>query len=79
MSAQQHLHIGSEYRSQHVPLDLMVQDWFWWKYQGDPEFHEDYLKPAPDVSGNSAAPCAAPENLSAILICSLPLLPCVMT
>ena len=24
---------------QHVPLDMIVQDWFWWKQQGDPDFH----------------------------------------
>ena len=50
-SARQLLDIGGEYRSQHVPLDLIVQDWFWWKYQGDPEFDQEYLKPAPDVPG----------------------------
>ena len=32
------LKIANEYRSQHVPLDVMVQDWFWWVKQGDPEF-----------------------------------------
>jgi alpha-D-xyloside xylohydrolase len=50
-SAQQLLDIGAEYRAKHVPLDLIVQDWFWWKYQGDPDFDEEYLKPAPDVPG----------------------------
>ena len=32
-----------------VPLDLIVQDWFWWKRQGDPEYADDYLEPWPDV------------------------------
>ncbi|MHB1021726.1 MAG: glycoside hydrolase family 31 protein [Acidobacteriaceae bacterium] len=42
------LKIANEYRSQHVPLDLLVQDWYWWVKQGDPEFRpEDY----PDVPG----------------------------
>ncbi|MGC1782825.1 MAG: TIM-barrel domain-containing protein [Acidobacteriaceae bacterium] len=40
------LQVANEYRSQHVPLDTIVQDWFWWLKQGDPEFTpENY----PDV------------------------------
>ncbi len=50
-SAQQLLDIAGEYRSQHVPLDVIVQDWFWWKRQGDPVFTDEYLKPHPDVPG----------------------------
>jgi alpha-D-xyloside xylohydrolase len=50
-SAQQLLDIAGQYRAQHVPLDFIVQDWFWWKHRGDPEFNEDYLKPHPDVPG----------------------------
>jgi alpha-D-xyloside xylohydrolase len=50
-SAQQLLDISGEYRAQHVPLDVIVQDWFWWKRQGDPEFTDEYLKPHPDVPG----------------------------
>ncbi len=49
-SARELLDIAAEYRDQHVPLDLMVQDWFWWKRQGDPEYADSYLKPWPDVS-----------------------------
>ena len=48
-SAKELLDIAAEYREQNVPLDLIVQDWFWWKLQGDPEYSEDYLKPWPDV------------------------------
>ena len=48
-SAQQLLDIAGEYRSQHVPLDFIVQDWFWWKLQGDPEYTDEYLKPYPNV------------------------------
>jgi alpha-D-xyloside xylohydrolase len=48
-SAQQLLDIAGEYRAQHVPLDFIVQDWFWWKQRGDPEYSDDYLKPYPDV------------------------------
>jgi alpha-D-xyloside xylohydrolase len=50
-SAQQLIDIAGEYRAQHVPLDFIVQDWFWWKHQGDPEYSDDYLKPHPDVPG----------------------------
>ena len=48
-SAKDLLDAAAEYRSRHVPLDLIVQDWFWWKHQGDPEFAESYLQPHPDV------------------------------
>ena len=48
-SAKELLDIAAEYRDQHAPLDLIVQDWFWWKLQGDPEYAESYLKPWPDV------------------------------
>ncbi len=48
-SAKQLLDVAQEYRDQHVPLDFIVQDWFWWKYQGDPDYNDDYLKPWPDV------------------------------
>jgi alpha-D-xyloside xylohydrolase len=50
-SAQQLLDVAGEYRDRHVPLDLIVQDWYWWKKQGDPEYSEAYLKPNPDVAG----------------------------
>ncbi len=48
-SAKELLDIAGEYRAQHVPLDLIVQDWYWWKFQGDPEYSAEYLKPYPDV------------------------------
>jgi len=41
------LQIAGEYRGAHVPLDNIVQDWFWWVHQGDPLFTKDY----PDVPG----------------------------
>jgi len=50
-SAKELLDIAAEYRAAHVPLDTVVQDWFWWKRQGDPEYAESYLKPYPDVPG----------------------------
>ena len=47
-SDQQLLQIAKEYRTQHVPLDTIVQDWFWWVKQGDPEFRPEAY---PDVPG----------------------------
>ena len=48
-SAKQLLDIAAEYRTQDVPLDVIVQDWYWWKTQGDPIFSPEYLAPSPDV------------------------------
>jgi len=48
-SAKDLLDVAGEYRAQHVPLDFIVQDWFWWKLQGDPEYSAEYLQPYPDV------------------------------
>lgn len=48
-SAKELLDVAAEYRDRQVPLDVIVQDWFWWKLQGDPEYSESYLKPWPDV------------------------------
>jgi alpha-D-xyloside xylohydrolase len=31
--------IAKRYRGKHIPLDAMVQDWFWWKTEGDPVFN----------------------------------------
>ena len=42
------LDIVHQYRSQHVPLDVIVQDWFWWLHRGDPEFKPDAY---PDLAG----------------------------
>jgi alpha-D-xyloside xylohydrolase len=50
-SAQELLDVAEKYRSQHVPLDGIVQDWYWWERQGDPEYTASYLKPHPDVPG----------------------------
>jgi alpha-D-xyloside xylohydrolase len=41
------LRVANEYRSQHVPLDVIVQDWFWWVRQGDPEYRSDSY---PDIA-----------------------------
>ncbi|MBV9267940.1 MAG: DUF5110 domain-containing protein, partial [Acidobacteriaceae bacterium] len=50
-SAQELLDVAAKYRAEHVPLDTVVQDWFWWKCQGDPAYTDAYLKPHPDVPG----------------------------
>jgi alpha-D-xyloside xylohydrolase len=36
------LTIARRYRDEHIPLDAIVQDWFWWKKEGDPVFNENY-------------------------------------
>ncbi|MFZ1011709.1 MAG: TIM-barrel domain-containing protein, partial [Terracidiphilus sp.] len=36
------LDIARRYRQEHIPLDTMVQDWFWWKTEGDPAFNNNY-------------------------------------
>ena len=48
-SAKELLDIATEYRERRVPLDFIVQDWFWWQRQGDPEYADSYLNPWPDV------------------------------
>jgi alpha-D-xyloside xylohydrolase len=42
-SAQELLDVAGKYRAAHVPLDVMVQDWFWWKQQGDSAYTDEYL------------------------------------
>jgi len=64
-SAKELLDVAQEYRSQNVPLDLIVQDWFWWARRGDPEFSADYLKPDPDVT--AALQKLHAEHLHAII------------
>ncbi len=39
------LQVASRYRSEHIPLDCIVQDGGWWKAQGDLDFRSTY----PDV------------------------------
>jgi alpha-D-xyloside xylohydrolase len=36
------LGIANRYRAEHIPLDAIVQDWFWWKVEGDPAFNSNY-------------------------------------
>jgi alpha-D-xyloside xylohydrolase len=39
------LDIAGKYRSRHIPLDNIVQDWFWWNVMGDPVFNKNYPDP----------------------------------
>ena len=34
--------VADRYRQDHIPLDAIVQDWFWWKTEGDPTFNSNY-------------------------------------
>jgi alpha-D-xyloside xylohydrolase len=36
------LAVARRYREDHIPLDAIVQDWFWWKTEGDPDFNANY-------------------------------------
>jgi len=36
------LDVANRYRKEHIPLDAIVQDWFWWKTEGDPIFNSNY-------------------------------------
>ena len=42
--------IALRYRQQHIPLDAIVQDWFWWRKEGDPEFNDNYHDVAKDLA-----------------------------
>jgi alpha-D-xyloside xylohydrolase len=41
--------IAQRYRSEHIPVDAIVQDWYWWKHKGDPVFNENYHDVAADL------------------------------
>ena len=45
MSQDEVLSIAHRYREEHIPLDAIVQDWYWWKTEGDPVFNSNF----PDV------------------------------
>jgi alpha-D-xyloside xylohydrolase len=47
LSQEELLQIDKEYRDQHIPLDTIVQDWFWWKTKGSSQFNANY----PDFAG----------------------------
>jgi alpha-D-xyloside xylohydrolase len=39
------LSIAKRYRTEHIPLDNIVQDWFWWKTMGEPVWNKNYPDP----------------------------------
>lgn len=43
-SQQEILDVAAGYRERHIPLDAVVQDWFWWNNggKGDPVFNSNY-------------------------------------
>ena len=45
VSQEEVLAIAHRYREEHIPLDAIVQDWYWWKTEGDPIFNSNF----PDV------------------------------
>jgi alpha-D-xyloside xylohydrolase len=44
-SQQELQNIARKYRDLHIPLDNIVQDWFWWKIMGEPVFNANYPDP----------------------------------
>jgi alpha-D-xyloside xylohydrolase len=44
------LDIAAKYRALHIPLDNIVQDWFWWNTMGDPVFNKNYPDPKAMIS-----------------------------
>ena len=45
-SQQELLAVAQKYRDLHIPLDNIVQDWFWWNIMGEPVFNKNYPDPA---------------------------------
>ena len=39
------LGIAKRYREEHIPLDNLVQDWFWWNIMGEPVWNKNYPDP----------------------------------
>ena len=39
------LAIAHKYRELHIPVDNIVQDWFWWNTMGEPMFNKNYPDP----------------------------------
>jgi alpha-D-xyloside xylohydrolase len=39
------LGVAHKYRELHIPVDNIVQDWFWWNIMGEPVFNKNYSDP----------------------------------
>jgi len=50
--------IAQRYRQEHIPLDAVVQDWFWWKTEGDPAFNANYHACAEGARSAACPECA---------------------
>ncbi|HKI10977.1 MAG TPA: TIM-barrel domain-containing protein [Candidatus Acidoferrum sp.] len=46
-SQQELLGVAGKYRALQIPLDNIVQDWFWWNIMGEPVWNKNY----PDAAG----------------------------
>ena len=44
-SQEELLAIAHKYRELHIPVDNIVQDWFWWNKMGEPVFNKNYPDP----------------------------------
>ena len=44
-SQEQLLGIAGKYRAEHIPVDNIVQDWFWWNRKGEHIFNKNYPDP----------------------------------
>ena len=46
------LGVAHKYRELHIPVDNIVQDWFWWRTMGEPVFNQELSQPR----GNDRGP-----------------------
>ncbi len=44
-SQEEVLGVAHKYRELHIPVDNIVQDWFWWNTMGEPVFNKNYPDP----------------------------------
>jgi alpha-D-xyloside xylohydrolase len=44
-SQEELLGVAHKYRELHIPVDNLVQDWFWWNTMGEPAFNKNYPDP----------------------------------
>src|SRR5579871_3794087 len=44
------LGVAHKYRELHIPVDNIVQDWFWWNIMGEPVFNKNYPDPKGMIS-----------------------------
>ncbi len=44
-SQEEILGVANKYRELHIPVDNIVQDWFWWNHKGEHVFNKNYPDP----------------------------------